>query len=72
MSYFVFYCCLLVCKLLWVIYLGLERKSLSVCSRLLVIMWFLFEEVTASSWCLGWAALFYCGTPCAFYMTILV
>ena len=29
---------------------------------LLVIMWFLFGESSSSSWCLGWAASFYCGT----------
>ena len=34
-----------------------------VCYRLLVIMWFLFGEVSSSSGYLGWAALFYCGTP---------
>ena len=28
-----------------------------------VIMWFLFREVSSSSGCLGWATLFYCGTP---------
>ena len=28
-----------------------------------VIMWFLFGEVFSSSGCLGWATLFYCGTP---------
>ena len=26
-------------------------------------MWFLFVEVSSSSWCLGWAALFYCFLP---------
>ena len=45
-----------------------ERASLFVCYRLLVIMWFLFGEVSSSSWCLGWAALFNCGTPCAFHI----
>ena len=33
---------------------------------LTVIMWFLFGEVSSSSGCLGWAMLFYCGTPWAF------
>ena len=28
-----------------------------------IIMWFLFGEVSSSSGCFGWAALFYCGTP---------
>ena len=30
---------------------------------ILVIMWFLFEEVSSSAGCLGWDSLFYCGTP---------
>ena len=34
-------------------------------------MWFLFGEVSSSSGCLGWAELFYCGTPCAFHIIIL-
>ena len=34
-------------------------------------MWFLFGEVSPSSGCLGWAALFYCGTPLAFHIIIL-
>ena len=33
-------------------------------------MWFLFEEVSSSSWCLEWAALFYCGTPWTFDIII--
>ena len=41
-------------------------------ANLLVIMWFLFGEVFSSSGCLGWAALFYCGTPCAFHIIILL
>ena len=36
--------------------------------RLLVIIWFLFREVSLSSECLGWAVLFYCGTPRAFHI----
>ena len=40
---------------------GGERVNF-VCYRLLVIMWFLFVEVSSSSGCFGWAALFYCGT----------
>ena len=31
---------------------------------------FLFGEVSSSSGCLGWAALFYCGTPCALHIII--
>ena len=34
-------------------------------------MWFLFGEVSSSSGCLGWATLFYCGTPLAFHIIIL-
>ena len=29
-------------------------------------------EVCSSSGCLGWATLFYCGTPCAFHIIILM
>ena len=42
---------------------GWGRESKFVCCRLPVIMWFLFGEVSSSSGCLGWATLFYCGTP---------
>ena len=35
-------------------------------------MWFLFGDVSSSSGCLGWARLFYCGTPLAFHIIILV
>ena len=38
----------------------------------LVVVWFLFGEVCSSSVYLGWAALFYCGNPWPFYITILV
>ena len=31
---------------------------------------FLFGEVSSSSGYLGWSALFYCGTPCAFHIII--
>ena len=33
-------------------------------------MWILFGEVSSSFWCLGWAALFYCGTPWPFHIII--
>ena len=43
---------------------GEERAILSVIVYLLLkCMWFLFGEIFSSSGCLGWAALFYCGTP---------
>ena len=38
----------------------------------LVIMWFLFGDVSSSSWCLGWAALYHCCTPWAFYIFVLL
>ena len=60
MSYFVFFYWLFISKLN---YLSLAREVLFVRYRLLVTMWFLFREVFSSSVCLGWAALFYCGTP---------
>ena len=34
-------------------------------------MWFLFGEVSSFAGCLGWATLFYCGTPWAFHIIIL-
>ena len=48
------------------------RRQDFVCFCLPVIMWFLFGEVSSSSGCLGWATLFYCGTPLAFHIIILV
>ena len=30
------------------------------------------RKVCSSSGCLGWATLFYCGTPCAFHIIILM
>ena len=36
---------------------GEERANLS------AVLWFLFGEVSSSSGCLGWATLYYCGTP---------
>ena len=69
MSYFVFFCCLFICSGSGSITsVGeerereRERESKFVCCCLLVIMWFLFGEVSSSSGYLGWAALFYCGT----------
>ena len=63
MSYCVLFCCLFICKRLWINYLGWERESLFVCCCLLVVVWFLFGEFSSSSGYLGWAALFYCDTP---------
>ena len=34
-------------------------------------MCFLFGEVASSDGCLGWAMLFYCGTPRGFHIIIL-
>ena len=39
------------------------KRELIVGCCLPVIMLFLFGEVSSSSGCLGWATLFYCGTP---------
>ena len=44
------------------------KRELIFCYYLLVIMWFLFGEISSSSGCLGWAALFYCGTPIQSFM----
>ena len=41
----------------------LGKRDLICLLFLLVIMWFLFGEVSSSSGCLGWAVLLYCGTP---------
>ena len=38
-----------------------EKELFFFCYRLLVIMCFLFGEVSSGS--LGWSELFYCGTP---------
>ena len=60
MSYFVF-CCwyLYVISCRSKISVGRETANLSA----VVIMSFLFGEVSSSSVCLGWAVLFYCCTP---------
>ena len=42
------------------------------CYRSLAIIWFLFGEVSSSSWCLGWAAIFYCGTLWTFHIINLM
>ena len=47
-----------------------EREVICLTSGLLVSMWFLFGEVASSSSCLGWAALFYFGTPWAFHIIL--
>ena len=47
-----------------------EERAIFFCYRLLVIMWLLYGGVSSSSRCLGWAALFYCGTPWAFQIIL--
>ena len=42
---------------------GWGRELICLLLWLPVIIWFLFGEVSSSSGCLGWATLFYCGTP---------
>ena len=44
-----------------------EDKAVFFCYCLHVILWFLFRGGFSSSWYLGWAELFYCGTPWAFH-----
>ena len=66
-------CCILysIVSYLRINYLHLGRESSFVCYCLLVIILFLFGEVSSSSWCLGWAALFYRGSPRDFHIIIL-
>ena len=40
-----------------------EERAISSAVFLFVIVWLLFAEVSSSAGCLGWASLFYCGTP---------
>ena len=67
MSYFVF---LYVSCSGSITLVGEERANLSAINLILVIMWFLFEEVSSFSGCLEWAALFYCVTSWAFCIII--
>ena len=47
---------------------GEERANISATQ---VIMWFLLGDVFYSSWYLGYAVLFYCGTPWVFHIIML-
>ena len=68
MSYFVFYCYLFICKLPWLGKRELICLLSFTCNYVVSVRGgFLFGEVSSSSWCFGWAALFYCGTHCAFH-----
>ena len=49
-----------------------EERVVFFCYILLVILLFLFRGVTSTSGCLGKAASFYCGTPLAFNISILL
>ena len=40
--------------------MGVPQKAVF---SVITSVWFLFGEVSSSTGCLGWAALFYCGTP---------
>ena len=51
---------LFICKLLRLV--GKERANLSAIVYL-IYMWFLFGEVSSSSWCLGWVAYFIVALP---------
>ena len=46
-----------------------KRKLVFFCYCLHVILWCLFGGGFSSSWYLGWAALFYCGTPWTFHLS---
>ena len=48
---------------------GEERANLS--AIVCLYAWVLFGEVSSSSWCLRWAAMFYCGTPWAIHIITL-
>ena len=63
MSYFVFFCWLFF-MLAVVDQLPRLRKRELVCLLLFTCNYVVsFGEVSSSSGCLGWATLFYCGTP---------
>ena len=67
MSYLVFVIVVYMYKLPWL----WERELILLLYRLLITMLFLFREVSSSSWCLEYAALFYCGTHWAFQIITL-
>ena len=71
MSYFVFYCYLFISSSGSITSDRGERSFVYYRLIVIIIMWFLFGELSPSSWCLGKAALFYCGTPWAFHIFIL-
>ena len=48
--------------------LGWGKRELFFLLPFLELMWFLFRGVSSSSWCLEWAALFYCDTPWSFHI----
>ena len=47
-----------------------NKRGLIFLLFLLVIMWVIFGRVSSSSWCLGWAVLFYFDTPLTFHIII--
>ena len=62
--------CLISCSVISYLYVS----SVTVVEEshcLLVVMWFLFREVSSFSWCLGKAVLFYRGTAWPFHMIFL-
>ena len=70
MSYFVFYCWLFVCSCGGLVAsVGEERVSLSAMVYLKLCGFCSGDP--SSSGLLGWAALFYCGTPWTFHTIIL-
>ena len=71
MSYFVFYCYLFICKLNWIDYLGWGRQSSFSAIVYFLLCGLCVMGFSSSSWCLGQAALLYCGTPWALLIIIL-
>ena len=68
-------CCILYCLsccLIFKLSFNGKRELVCLCYQLLVILLFVFKRVSSSSLCLGFSALFYCGTHCTFHITILV
>ena len=69
-SYFMLFGVAVLCRILYSIvsylYVSCSGSSISVGeerSNLSAIVYFLFEELSSSFWCLGWAVLVYCCTP---------
>ena len=72
MSYFVFFCWLFICKHRVDQLPRLGKREL-ICLLLFTCNYVIsVGEVSSSSGCFGWATLFYCGTPSALHIIILI